>query len=223
MPTDFERLIQRYTDELMQYQQRHPQANNQQPQSTPATPYTEPAMPPVQTPEMPVILPGEPLESPTQPMTEPPATLPPLQSEAEGEAPYIPPETSDIPLPENEPSTDDEGYIQIRAYTADKALPVEGALVAITSPEGSLVASMITDRDGLTPAVALKTVARGESTTPEGTDAYDTYNIEIIKNGFLDFINKDVPVFGGITNVQNAALVPLPEFDSNNQAQQVDN
>ncbi|MBQ2704146.1 MAG: hypothetical protein IJF58_01205 [Clostridia bacterium] len=210
MPTDFEKLIQKYADELMQMKERYPQSKEEQPQSNPATPYTEPTIPPQPT-EMPVVLPGEPLEMPQIPQNEPPAVLPPLQSEEE-EAPYIADEISDIPMAEKDPSNDDEGYIQIRAYTADKALPVEGALVAITSRQGSLVASMITDRDGLTPAVALKTVSRSESATSEGMDAYDTYNVEIIKNGFLDFINRDVPVFGGITNVQNAPLVPLPEI-----------
>lgn len=207
MSTDLDQLIKKYADELMQYGNRYAQSANDEkaPQNTPATPFTEPTIPPVQTPEMPVILPGEPLDEPRAPMTEPPAVLPPLQSEsAEGE-PYIMPDIAD--------AGDDEGYLQIRAYTADKALPVEGALIAITSKNGSLVASMLTDRDGLTPVVALKTVARDESLTPQGMDSYDTYNIEIIKSGFLDFINKDVPVFGGITNVQNAALVPLPEFD----------
>lgn len=218
MPTDFEKLIQKYADELMKMKERYPQNKEEQPDNNPATPYTEPTIPPVQTPEIPVVLPGEPLEMPQIPQSEPPAVLPPLQSEEET-ALYIAEEFSDIPMAESEPSTDDEGYIQIRAYTADKALPVEGALVAITSQQGSLVTSMITDRDGLTPAVALKTVSRGESTNPEGMNAYDTYNIEIIKNGFLDFINRDVPVFGGITNVQSAALVPLPEFSDSQRGE----
>ena len=204
MPTDFEKLVQKYTQELMQMKQKNPESN-------PATPYTEPTIPPAQTPQMPVILPGEPMESPSLPQTEPPAVLPPLQSVDMAES-YITDEISDIPMADGVPSTDDEGYVQIRAYTADKALPVEGALVAITNQEGSLVASMLTDQDGLTSAVALKTTARNESTTPEGMDAYDTYNIEVIKNGFFDFINRQVPIFGGVTNLQNAPLIPLPEF-----------
>lgn len=205
MPTDFEKLMQKYADELMQLRKQHPQ-----PENTPATPYSEPVIPIKEPVEMPTILPGEPIQNPT-PIAEPPAVLPPLQSEDES-ASYISPKDSDIPMADAPPSADDEGYIQIRAYTADKALPVEGALVAITDKQGGLVASLLTDRDGLTPAVALKTVARGESTIPDGLNAYDTYNIEIIKNGFLNFANRDVPVFGGITNIQNAPLIPLPEF-----------
>ncbi len=207
MPTELDKLIEQYAEELMRYSQAHPSLEDETKTDIPATPYTQPEIPAEQGPQIPVILPGEPL----QPISEPPAVLPPLQAEPQGEQPDES-QLSDLPFEDMQPSRDDEGYLQIRAYTADEALPVEGALVTVTDSEGGLVATMLTDGDGLTSVVALKTVARQESTLPEGMDVYDTYYVIIKKDGFLPFKNPEVPIFGGVTNVQNAPLIPLPEF-----------
>ena len=211
MPTELDKLIEQYAEELMRYSQAHPSLEDETKTDIPATPYTQPEIPAEQGPQMPVILPGEPL----QPISEPPAVLPPLRVEPQQEQPPQS-QLSDLPFEDMQPSRDDEGYLQIRAYTADEALPVEGALVTVTDREGGLVATMLTDSDGLTSAVALKTVARGESSDPQGADVYDTYFVRINKEGFLPFENSRLPIFGGVTNVQSVPLIPLPEFKGEN-------
>ena len=191
--TDFEKLVEQYTRQLMEYHKKHPQ-----PENTPATPFTEPQQPV----EMPVILPGEPMESPQAPISEPPP-LPPIQSEGEE---YISAELSDIP------AVEDEGYLQVRAFTADKALPVEGALVTVTANEGVLAATSLTDEDGLTDVITLKAVPSVPTDFEEVT-SLDTCTVEVVKDGFLPFKSEGVPIFSGITNLVSAQLIPLPELE----------
>ena len=191
--TDFEKLVEQYTRQLMEYHKKHPQ-----PENTPATPFTEPQQPV----EMPVILPGEPMESPQAPISEPPP-LPPIQSEGEE---YISAELSDIP------AVEDEGYLQVRAFTADKALPVEGALVTVTTNEGVLAATLLTDRDGMTDVITLK-AAPSVPTDFEEITSPNTCSVEVVKDGFLPFKSESVPIFSGLTNLVSAQLIPLPELE----------
>ena len=188
MPTDFEKLVEQYTRQLMEYHKKHPQ-----PENTPAAPFTEPNQPV----EMPIILPGEPM-----PISEPPP-LPPIQSEGEE---YISAELSDIP------EADESGYLQVRAFTADKALPVEGALVTVTTNEGVLAASLLTDRDGMTDVITLK-AAPSVPTDFEEITSPNTCSVEVVKDGFLPFKSESVPIFSGLTNLVSAQLIPLPELE----------
>ncbi len=145
----------------------------------------------------------EPIAEP-QPITEPQPI----------EAPTPLPESvleSDIPIETGREA--DEGYLTIRVSTAQSALPIEGALATITSKEGDLIAVMLTDDDGKTRTVSLATAPRSESESPDNNRPFDTYNLEIKREGYFDFRSENIPIFGGVTNVQNISLVPLPEFN----------
>lgn len=106
------------------------------------------------------------------------------------------------------------GYLRVQAVTADGAFPVEGAAVIVTDSDGGTVASLRTDRSGLTETIPLFAPSASLSQAPEngGTLPYSTYTVEISKDGFYPVEDYSVPVFDGITSIQRANMIPLTEF-----------
>ena len=106
------------------------------------------------------------------------------------------------------------GYMVVRVSTAGGAIPLEDAAVSIrgSTPESSgIVFSMTTDRDGLTPKVALPAPARSLSGSPGNPQPFSTWNIDVFKNGYIPARFQSVPVYSSIVSVQPATLVPIPE------------
>ncbi len=226
MQNDFEKLIEKYKADLMQYHAANPQggeaeryvapsATGQNPQSEPKVDPTEPAdMPdvpiippaPQNLPEMPVILPGE-------------TAAPPAPRVLETESPD---DFENNDIADND-LDDDEGYLQIRTVTAEGAVPLAGVLVLIKNPRtNELLAQLRTDADGLTAAAPLRTVSRELSEVEGNPTPYDTYDIEISLDGFYGVKSENVPVFGGITNLQTVSLIPLPEFAGKGEEYTID-
>ncbi len=238
MENDFKALIEKYKADLMQYHAANPNGGEQEryvaPTATgpipPAPPKTEPPAP--VTPE-PLDLPGAP-EAPDTPIIPPaPQNIPEMPVILPGEPPISPvPRVLEAESPENFANDDiadndlddDEGYLQIRAVTAEGALPLSGALAIISKSEsGELVAQVLTDQDGLTAAVPLRTVSRELSEVEGNQKPYDTYSIEITLDGYYGVKSEHVPVFGGITNLQTVSLIPLAEFAKQGEEYTVDN
>ena len=106
------------------------------------------------------------------------------------------------------------GYLQVRVSTAQSAVPLEDALVVIRSQADQgeqIVASVVTDRSGLTPRIPLPTVPRGLSEVPGNPHPFYTYHLEVSKEGFFNQYYQNVPVFDGISAVQSAEMIPLPQ------------
>lgn len=108
------------------------------------------------------------------------------------------------------------GYLTVAVRAADNAIPLEGALVTLrqgtdSSGGGDGIASFYTDRSGLTPRIFLSTPPRSNSDAPGGPRAYATYSVEVSLPGYYSNVYTDIPVFDGITSVQTAILIPLPE------------
>ena len=106
------------------------------------------------------------------------------------------------------------GGLEVAARTASEALPVEGALVIVTSPDGDggrFEQVALTDRSGLARIFNLPAANPENSQTFEGVDKYFLYSVSISKPGFYDMESRDVPLFGGVVSRQEFALVPLPE------------
>ena len=103
------------------------------------------------------------------------------------------------------------GYLTVRVSTARGAIPLEGASVNIrgnTEELSGIIYSLISDRDGKTPRVALNTPPAKSSAEPESTTPYATYNIDVFKEGYTPVFFHNVPVFSGITSVQPAVMIP---------------
>ena len=193
-----------------------PEPEIPQKQDIPQRPYI-PGQP-QSTPEMPVILPGEPMQAP------PPAVPNPQITANEGNAGGLEVMPSDDESVRKDGREDDEGYLQVRVVTAEGALPIKDALVVITDPkDNSLISQMSTNIDGLTPVIPLRTVSRLLSETEGYSHPYDTYNAFISKPGYYGVRSVNIPVFGGITNLQTVSLIPLPEFGTPSDEYTIDN
>ncbi len=110
----------------------------------------------------------------------------------------------------------DIGTLIVQVYTADQALPIEGANVLVTkTADGGeeLVKVMQTNRSGKTEPLALSAPPASNSLTPDGGTRYSIYNIRVDSPGFYTMENLDVPIFGGQTAIQPIALIPLPLDD----------
>lgn len=103
------------------------------------------------------------------------------------------------------------GYLTVRVTTARGAIPLEGATVNIRGNEAdssAILYSLLSDRDGRTPKVALDTPPKENSDTPGGAAAFSTYNIDVFKEGYVPLYFQNVPVFPNIMSVQPAVMVP---------------
>lgn len=110
------------------------------------------------------------------------------------------------------------GYMIVRVTTARGAIPLENAIVTIHNydPEfengrGDVIAVYTTGDNGLTERFALPAPPEALSMSPGNGKSYETYGITVTKEGYhrQEYIN--VPVFEGITAIQNADMIPLPD------------
>lgn len=106
------------------------------------------------------------------------------------------------------------GYLKVKVSTARGAIPLEGATVRVRA-EGfgntGAVYSLETDSSGLTDILPLPAPPRSLSQEPNGSIPYSLWEVSVFCDGFISAIFSGVPVYTGITSVQNANLVPLPE------------
>ena len=106
------------------------------------------------------------------------------------------------------------GYLVVKVSTARGAIPLENASVNIrgATPETSdIIYSLVTGPDGLTPKISLPAPMRSLSESPGALIPYSLYNIDVFKKGYIDLLFTGVAVFDGITSVQPAVMIPLPE------------
>lgn len=110
------------------------------------------------------------------------------------------------------------GYLTVHVTTARGAIPLEGAQVDVSNylpedvPEGgNLIASLVSGRDGNTAVLPLPAPSREESQTPENAHPYASYTLEVRMPGYFNNTYIGFPVFDGVTSIQPADLIPLPE------------
>ena len=110
------------------------------------------------------------------------------------------------------------GYMIVRVTTARGAIPLKGATVTISNndPEfekgrGDIIAVFTTNSSGLTERFALPAPPRELSMSPGNGKSYESYNLGVAKEGYYKQFYSGVPVFEGITAVQNADMIPLPD------------
>lgn len=117
------------------------------------------------------------------------------------------------------------GYLIIRVSTARGAIPLENATVRIRAAalpeeelrgeglphEGRLIAGFLTDRDGLTPRLALPAPPRTASESPGNGIPYALYDIDVLADGYMSNYYQNVPIFDTVTSLQTVELIPLSE------------
>ncbi len=114
------------------------------------------------------------------------------------------------------------GYLVVHATTARGAIPLEGARVHIKQgndnldeANGDVLYSAVTGRDGNTEKIPLYAPPRADSQSPQAAGSYQrpygSYHVDVYLEGYYNQSYFDVPVFDGITSVQNSDMIPLPE------------
>lgn len=113
-----------------------------------------------------------------------------------------------------------QGRLVFQITTAGGAIPLEGAEVTLRKSRGStdtggdVLAVLYSGRDGKTEALPLPAPARGYSLEPARDGApipYALYNADVRMEGFYKQSYIRIPIFDGITSIQRASLIPLPE------------
>lgn len=112
------------------------------------------------------------------------------------------------------------GYLIVKVSTASGAIPVENVTVVLQGNDennGDVFYSLSTNRDGLTEKVNLPAPSVTLSSVPSPSSRpYSTYNIDVYREGYYPQHYTNVPIFAGITAVQNARIIPVAEFDAQN-------
>ncbi len=107
---------------------------------------------------------------------------------------------------------DSVGYLQINAYSAAGAVPIEKINIRIfgnNEMNGNVNYSLLTDRNGQSKIVSLPAPQKEYSETPAPSEVgFATYNVEVFGNGFYPKILYDVSIFPGIKSVLNLEMIP---------------
>ena len=116
---------------------------------------------------------------------------------------------------------DGEGSLIFRVTTAKGAIPLENARVTLWDrlPEpntnrGNTRGVFSTDRNGRTPVIPLPAPAQALSMAPapQGSPPpFACYDAEVLLEGYTTMTFVCIPVFDGITSLQPADLIPLPQ------------
>ena len=129
------------------------------------------------------------------------------------------PRSSDGDRSDTRPMTG-QGKLVFQITTAGGAIPLEGAEVTLrqsrgpTDAGGDVLSVLYSGRDGKTEVLTLPAPARGYSLEPARDGApvpYALYNADVRMDGFYKQSYIRIPVFDGITSIQRASLIPLPE------------
>lgn len=112
------------------------------------------------------------------------------------------------------------GILVFQITTAGGAIPLEGAEITLRQSRGpaeaggDVLAVLYSGRDGKSDPIPLPAPARSYSLEPARDGApipYALYNADVRMEGFYKQSYIRIPVFDGITSIQRASLIPLPE------------
>ena len=107
------------------------------------------------------------------------------------------------------------GLLRVQAFTARRALPVRGAAVTVvknTAGVPEVLYSAVTDSAGMTPVMVLAGIPQSAAMSPNDGFAdiakQYSYDIFVMHPDFVPMHFINVPVFEGVTSVQNADMIP---------------
>ena len=108
------------------------------------------------------------------------------------------------------PST---GYIRIHAYQSRALIPLKDVAVAVTATDGTAIALLLTDRNGLAGPIEVPVPDLAAGQTPNsGLIPFTAVNIYARLKGFEQIENENVQVFPDTVTLQNLELIPLSEM-----------
>ena len=138
-------------------------------------------------------------------------------SELSDEADSMIPEDTEPPEYVSEESLgDSKGYILVNVRSGDESNAVAGATVMVTATVGGkrlILASGLTNASGTTVPFEVPVPAPGLSQSPSPDERpYNLFDVSVTAKGYFNARSVDVPVFPGITSVQNFSMIPVPAF-----------
>ncbi len=95
-----------------------------------------------------------------------------------------------------------EGYLLVNVYADDIAQPIEGASVKILETNNTY----LTDENGQTKSIVLDSVPLENSLKPGNNKPYETYSIEVTKDGMTTVNITGIEVFPGIKSIQEIKM-----------------
>ncbi len=105
------------------------------------------------------------------------------------------------------------GRLVVQVYTADFTKPIKDAHITIAREEDGreeLVRTLTTNQDGRTPVIELPAPSKSYSLSPNEPQGFYNYNIRVDYPGYYTEEQINVPVFPGITAIQEVPMIPLP-------------
>lgn len=116
--------------------------------------------------------------------------------------------------PSEESIGNSHGFIRVNVRTGRDSGSVEGANVAVTATINGnrlILAAGKTDVSGTTRIFELPAPSEVYSQSPDpAVRPYSLFDVSVTADGFFNSISVDVPVFPGITSIQNFNMVPVP-------------
>ena len=113
------------------------------------------------------------------------------------------------------------GKLVFQITTAGGAIPLEGAEIILRNfssvadgGNGEVVAVLYSGEDGKTEVLTLPAPARSLSLEPARDGApvpFALYDAEVNLDNYYTQSYIRIPIFDGITSIQRASLIPLPE------------
>lgn len=106
------------------------------------------------------------------------------------------------------------GFVLVNVRAGDESTPIEGATVMVTAiVDGSrlILAEGTTDESGTTEKFSLPAPDIKHSQSPATVKRpYNLFDVSVTASGYFNARSVDVPVFDGITSVQNFSMIPVP-------------
>ena len=107
------------------------------------------------------------------------------------------------------------GTFHAAVFTADRALPVEGAEVLIYERDENVpLFRLVTDESGLTESVLLRAPPAADSQVPGTSLPYADYRVSVTALGYYPLSVLHLPIFDKVESTLPAALIPLSAYRS---------
>lgn len=115
------------------------------------------------------------------------------------------------------------GSLVFMVFTANSALPVEGAEISVSTRIDGANHKMfeaITNQSGETAAQTLPAPSKELSQNAENdVQPFSLYDATVAKEGFAKIFLRDIPVFDGVRSIQRVAMIP--ELPNANQSEEI--
>ena len=120
-----------------------------------------------------------------------------------------------------DPEDTGRGTVIIVVTSNRGALPVSGAIVTVSRvQDNTVIATMRTNENGQTTPLSLSAPKRMLSESPSTTNErpFSLYNITVSADGFVGENLEGVPVFDGVTSLQQMDLISMSASGGNSSS-----